>query len=64
MNDNPPEVYGPGGTFMERPGCHHTVGENNSRDKPAKMLATFVVDTEVIREGGYAALTVLDEGWD
>ena len=64
MNGNPPEVYGPGGTFLEKPGCHHTVSENNSRTEPARLLATFVVDTEVLREGGYGALTVLDEGWE
>ena len=64
MNGNPPEVYGPGGTFLERPGCHHTVGENNSRTETARLLATFVVDTEVLRQGGYRALTVLDESWE
>lgn len=63
MNGNPPEVYGPGGTFLERPGCHHTVAENNSATEPATLLATFVVDTEVLKVGGYGALTVVDEDW-
>ena len=63
MNGNPPKVYLPGESFMERPGCHHTVGENNSNEKPTSIVATMVVDTEVIRKGGYAALTVIDEAY-
>lgn len=61
MNGNPPAVYGADQTFLEKPGCHHTVSENNSATDPAKLMAIMVVDTSVIREGGYAALTVLDE---
>ncbi|KAK5994028.1 hypothetical protein PT974_07468 [Cladobotryum mycophilum] len=52
MNGNPPKVYNPGETFMELPGCHHTVAENNSQEKPAKIMATLVVDTSVIKSGG------------
>ena len=63
MNGNPPKVYKVGESFMEQPGCHHTVGENNSKDKPAKFIAVFVIDTEVITKGGYGALVELDEGW-
>lgn len=63
MNDNPPKVYEPGEAFIELPGCHHTVGENNSQKSSAQALAIFVVDTEVVKTGGYEALTVLDEGW-
>ena len=63
MNGNPPQVYQPGQTFLERPGCHHTVAENNSRTEGAKVVATFVMDTEVLKKGGYKTLTVLDEGW-
>ena len=63
MNGNPPQVYRPRETFMERPGCHHTVSENNSQTGWVRAIATFVVDTEVLRKGGYEALTVLDEGW-
>ncbi|POR30970.1 Oxalate oxidase GF-3.8 [Tolypocladium paradoxum] len=63
MNGNPPKVYKPGESFMERPGCHHTVGENNSKEKPASFIAIFVVDTAVLQAGGYAALTQIDEGW-
>lgn len=31
MNGEPPRVYEVGQSFMEAPGCHHTVGENNSK---------------------------------
>lgn len=64
MNGNPPEVYGPGQTFREQPGCHHTVSENNSKTKPVKFMAIFIVDTEVIKTQGYEGLTVLDQGWE
>ncbi|KAF4920887.1 hypothetical protein CGCVW01_v006458, partial [Colletotrichum viniferum] len=62
MNGNPPQVYKVGESFMEQPGCHHTVGENNSRVLGAKLLAIFVVDTEVVK-GGYDKLTIVDEEW-
>ncbi|KAJ5555772.1 cupin 2 [Penicillium sp. DV-2018c] len=61
MNGNPPQVYEAGEHFMELPGCHHTVSENNSTTQNAKMIAVLVVDTEVVKQGGYAALTVFDD---
>jgi quercetin dioxygenase-like cupin family protein len=63
MNGNPPSVYKVGENFRELPGCHHTVGENNSKEVPAKIVATFVVDTEVVK-AGYQNLVVLDPGWE
>ncbi|KIW21075.1 hypothetical protein PV08_01654 [Exophiala spinifera] len=60
MNGNPPVVYEVGQSFMELPGCHHTVAENNSRENPATFTAVFIVDTDVV-EDGYGRLTVLDE---
>ncbi|PHH59837.1 hypothetical protein CDD81_2444 [Ophiocordyceps australis] len=63
MNGNPPKVYKAGQTFMELPGCHHTVGDNNSKDERCKFMAIFVVDTEIVKNKGYEALTILDEGW-
>jgi quercetin dioxygenase-like cupin family protein len=62
MNGNPPKVYGVGESFLEMPGCHHTVGENVSQEKHAKLVAVFVVDTKVVR-AGYENLTVIDEGY-
>lgn len=61
MNGNPPKVYKVGESFMELPGCHHTVGENISCEIPAKLVAVFIVDTEVVSKG-YDGLTVIDEG--
>ncbi|OAA56265.1 cupin domain protein [Niveomyces insectorum RCEF 264] len=63
MNGNAPVVYGVGETFMELPGCHHTVAENNSQEKPATFTAVFIVDTAVV-ELGYDRLTVLDDEKD
>lgn len=62
MNGDPPRVYGVGEGFVEMPGCHHTVGENNSADEPATLEAVFVVDSEVVSKG-YEGLTVVDEEW-
>ncbi|KAJ5120485.1 cupin 2 [Penicillium bovifimosum] len=60
MNDNS-RVYQAGESFMEMPGCHHTVSENSSQTENANMIAVFVVDTEVVKQEGYAPLTVLDD---
>ncbi|KAF6805444.1 hypothetical protein CSOJ01_09519 [Colletotrichum sojae] len=62
MNGNPPMMYGVGESFAEMPRCHHTVSENSSTEHPAKLVAVFVVDTEVLK-GGYGPLTVIDEGY-
>ncbi|KAF9871441.1 hypothetical protein CkaCkLH20_11088 [Colletotrichum karsti] len=62
MNGNPPRVYEVGESFMEMPGCHHTVGENPSQVDVAKLHAVFIVDTSVVKKG-YENLTVIDEEW-
>lgn len=38
-------IYRPGESWYEAPGAHHTVSENASRTKPAKLLAIFVVNS-------------------
>ncbi|EGY16746.1 hypothetical protein VD0002_g5059 [Verticillium dahliae] len=63
MNGNPPKVYEVGESFVEHPGCHHTVSDNYSKEKPGRLMAVFLVDTEVVVKGGYGALVELDEGW-
>ena len=63
MNGNPPKIYEAGESFVELPGCHHTVSENSRGDQRAKLIATFVVDTEVVKLG-YERLVVIDEGWE
>ncbi|KAL0936188.1 cupin domain protein [Colletotrichum truncatum] len=62
MNGNPPKLYEVGEGFMEMPGCHHTVSENNSQDHGAKFTAVIVIDTEIVKRG-YENLTVLDKEW-
>ncbi|KAH8804376.1 choline dehydrogenase [Xylogone sp. PMI_703] len=61
MNNDPTYVIEVGGTFHEAPGCHHRVSQNYSKSEPATILATMVVDTHVVEEGGYAALIKVDE---
>jgi quercetin dioxygenase-like cupin family protein len=45
VNGGPPRVYREGQAFQEKPGDHHSISENASRTEPARLLATFVVDT-------------------
>lgn len=45
VNDGPVQVYKAGESFSELPGDRHSVSENGSKTKPAKLLAVFVVDT-------------------
>ncbi|KAJ6442406.1 cupin domain-containingprotein [Purpureocillium lavendulum] len=61
MNNEPTRVFEKGGTWFEAPGCHHKVSDNYSTTESATLLATLVVDTEVIEKGGVAALVEFDE---
>ena len=61
MNNEPTQVFEQGETWFEAPGCHHKVSDNYSQTEPAKLLATFVVDTAVVEKGGVAALVEYDE---
>lgn len=61
MNNEDTCVLEKGESFFEAPGCHHRVSDNYSDSEPAKLLATMVVDNEVVEKGGYQALTVFDE---
>lgn len=45
VNDGPVKVYKAGESFSEYPGDRHGVSANASDDKPARLLAVFVVDT-------------------
>ena len=45
INDEPEKVYRAGENFAELPGDHHGVSANNSKTRPARLLAVFVVDT-------------------
>ncbi|GJN72433.1 cupin domain-containingprotein [Purpureocillium lilacinum] len=61
MNNEPTRVFDKGGSWFEAPGCHHKVSDNYSTTETATLLATLVVDTEVVDKGGIAALVELDE---
>ncbi|EFY97950.1 cupin domain protein [Metarhizium robertsii] len=61
MNSEPTRVFSQGGSWFEAPGCHHVVSDNYSKDEPAKLLATLIVDTEVVDKGGVEALVVFDD---
>lgn len=40
-----PRIYGPGESWAEPPGAHHTVSENASASEHARLLAVFVLNT-------------------
>lgn len=40
-----PRIYKAGESWSENPGAHHSLSENASNEKPAKLLAVFVVDS-------------------
>ena len=63
VNDEPVKVLEKGESWYEAPGCHHRIFDNYLATRPTTVLATYVVDTEVVRKGGLAALTVVDEGF-
>lgn len=62
MNDGPALVYASGQNWYEAPGCHHSICDNPSNTEPAELLATFVIETEVLK-GGYDILTQIDPGY-
>src|SRR5690242_20836874 len=47
VNDGPVATYEAGQSFSELPGQRHNVSANASETKPAKLLAVFVVDSNV-----------------
>lgn len=46
VNDGEEKIYKAGENWVEMPGDHHRVSANASDTEPAKILATFVVDTD------------------
>ena len=44
VDDAPPKVYRTGEFWYEDPGARHQVTRNASKDKPATLLAVFVLD--------------------
>lgn len=47
INDGPVQVFHAGENFSENPGDRHGVSANDSATEPARLLAVFVVDTDV-----------------
>lgn len=47
VNDQPAKVFHAGENFSENPGDHHGVSANASKTEPAKLLAVFVIDSNV-----------------
>lgn len=45
VNNGPVKTYKAGESFSEMPGDRHSVSENASKTKPARLLAVFVVDS-------------------
>ena len=58
MNDDPLKVFKAGESFFEYPGCHHVVSENFSQDEEAVILATLIIDTEVVEKGWQASVVI------
>lgn len=45
VDGGPVRIYRSGESWYEPPGAHHTVSENASRTRPARLLAIFVVNS-------------------
>lgn len=61
MNDQPTTVVKAGDSWFEAPGCHHKVSDNASKTEKLVLIATFVIDTDVLEKEGQAALVQIDE---
>ncbi|EEH40716.1 cupin domain-containing protein [Paracoccidioides lutzii Pb01] len=61
MNDDPMYTVQQGGTWLEKPGCHHKISANVSATEPATILATFVIETEKMERDGHTILVQVDE---
>ena len=46
VNGSPVRTYGPGESWSEPPGAHHSVSRNASSTRHARLLAVFVLDTD------------------
>ena len=45
VNGSPARDYGPGESWAEPPGAHHSISRNASATSPARLLAVFVVNS-------------------
>jgi quercetin dioxygenase-like cupin family protein len=60
MNDEDPKCYKKGGSWYEKPGCHHRVSDNNSQTEKLVIHATFVIKTEILEKEGMGVLVQID----
>jgi quercetin dioxygenase-like cupin family protein len=67
MNNEPMAVLEAGESFFEAPGCRHRISDNASLTEEASLLATMVLETEVVEAAlemaGAFGLVVIDEEW-
>lgn len=65
MNDDPMTIKHAGDSFYEAPGCRHRISDNASQTEEATIIATLILETEVMdalmEESGVAGLVVIDE---
>ncbi|KAE9976242.1 hypothetical protein BLS_007870 [Venturia inaequalis] len=65
MNDAPMTIKKAGDSFYEAPGCRHRISDNASKTEEARILVTFVLETDVIEaileKDGVAGLVMIDE---
>ncbi len=54
-------LFAAGDTRYEAPRYHRWTFDDYLATEQTMVLATYVVDTELVGEGGVAALTVVDE---
>ncbi|MEG3177738.1 cupin domain-containing protein [Sphingomonas sp. RB3P16] len=45
VNGAPARIYRAGESWVEAPGAHHTVSENASATAPARLMATFIMNS-------------------
>ena len=48
MNDEPMTVKKAGESFFEAPGCRHRISDNASLTEEASLLATMVLETDIV----------------
>jgi hypothetical protein len=65
MNDEPMTVKKAGESFFEAPGCRHRISDNASLTEEASLLASMVLETDIVEaalaEAGAFGLVVIDE---
>jgi quercetin dioxygenase-like cupin family protein len=61
MNEAPAKTYKAGESWYEAPHCFHRVADNDSKTEAATVIATFVIDTEILEREGPGVLVQIDE---